>query len=175
MLPRLLWRNKMKISDIKKKPVAYILVGLPGSGKSTWMRNLMSSDEEYVVVSSDDEIEKYAKSKGLTYSDVFDEYVKTATSLMNHKFKEAIQNNMNIIWDQTNMNSKKRRSILQQLSQRYRKVAVVFQVDDSELDRRLKKRAQEEGKHIPNHVIDSMRRSFEMPSRSEGFDEVIIT
>lgn len=163
----------MKISEMQKTPVAYILVGLPGSGKSTWMRSLMRDGGDYTIVSSDDEIEAYAKSKGLTYSDVFNDYVKTATSIMNSKFKEAVANSANIIWDQTNMSAKKRKTILQQLPKRYKKIAVVFRVDRAELQARLDKRAQEEGKFIPQHIIDSMERSFEMPTKAEGFDEII--
>lgn len=164
----------MKISEIQKTPVAYILVGLPGSGKSTWVRSLMRNGGDYTVISSDDEIEAYARSKGLTYSDVFNDYVKTATSIMNAKFKEAVANSANIIWDQTNMSAKKRKTILQQLPKKYKKVAVVFRVDRAELQARLDKRAREEGKFIPQHVVDRMERSFEMPTKAEGFDEIII-
>lgn len=163
----------MKNSSLQHNSVVYVLVGPPGSGKSTWMRSLMSNGDVYVVVSSDEEIEAYAKSKGLTYSDVFDSYIKTATNLMKSKFNEAIKDGQNIIWDQTNMTAKKRASILQKIPKRYKKVAVVFQVDDVELQRRLAHRAITEGKFIPKHVIDSMQRSFEMPTLQEGFDEII--
>jgi len=162
----------MKMSDIKKQPIAYVLVGLPGSGKSTWVRGI-NRDGDFVIVSSDDEIEKYAKDKGLTYSDVFSDYVKTATSLMQSKFKEAIAGNHNIIWDQTNMTSKKRKGILQQIPKNYKKIAVVFQIDEAELTARLEKRNREEGKHIPQSIIYSMAKSFEMPTTAEGFNEVI--
>lgn len=163
----------MKLDSFYNSPTAYVLVGPPGSGKSTWMRSLMANGDVYVVVSSDEEIEAYAKSKGLTYSDVFDSYIKTATALMKSKFNEAIKNGQNIIWDQTNMTAKKRASILQQIPKKYKKIAVVFRVDDAELQRRLEHRAKTEGKFIPKHVIDSMQRSFEMPTLQEGFDEII--
>ena len=57
--------------DYSHHPVAYILIGLPGSGKSTWIRNNQTKDD-FVVISSDDEIEKYAKSQSKTYSEVFE-------------------------------------------------------------------------------------------------------
>lgn len=164
----------MKLKEIQNKnqPIAYILSGLPGSGKSTWVRSI-NQNSDFVIVSSDDEIEQHAKDRGLTYSDVFDSYVKTATSRMNAKFKEAVAANRNIIWDQTNMTSKKRRGILQQIPHSYKKIAVVFQIDDQELERRLEKREQDEGKKIPKHIIYSMANSFEMPSTVEGFDQII--
>jgi predicted kinase len=163
----------MKLSNIKNtQPVIFVLVGLPGSGKSTWMRNIMQGGN-YVVVSSDDEIEKYARDNNSTYSEVFNSYVKTATTLMNQKFKAAVESKSDIIWDQTNMSAKKRRTILQQVPKNYKKVAVVFQIDRQELQRRLDKRAADEGKHIPAHIIDSMERTFEMPTVGEGFNEII--
>ena len=163
----------MKLTEIRKtNPIAYILVGLPGSGKSTWVRSIIQ-DNQFVIVSSDDEIERHAKDNGQTYSQVFDSYVKTATSLMNAKFKDAVANNQSIIWDQTNMTSKKRKGILQQIPKNYRKIAVVFQIDEQELERRLTKREQDEGKAIPKHIIYSMAKSFEMPTTAEGFDQII--
>lgn len=162
----------MKLSTIKTQPTIYVLVGLPASGKSTWIRENMDP-QNFVIVSSDDEIDKHAKSKGLTYSDVFDSYIKTATKIMNETFRVAISERKSIIWDQTNMTIKKRKNILSQVPRNYGKIAVVFRIDDDELDRRLLKRAQDEGKHIPQHVIQSMAKSFEMPTTEEGFDKVI--
>lgn len=165
----------MKLSDIQNQtsqPEAYVLVGLPGSGKTTWV-NRMIKDAEYVVISSDDEIEKYAKSKGKTYSDVFAEYAKTATSIMQTNLRNAIRNNSNIIWDQTNMSAKKRKGIIQQIPKHYNKIAVVFQVDRKELEQRLNKRADETGKTIPLHIVDNMQKAFTMPTTEEGFHQII--
>lgn len=163
----------MKLSELHKlEPTIYVLVGLPGSGKSTWVRSINKSGD-YVLISSDDEIERHAKDRGLTYNDVFGGYIKTATSLMKQKFKDAIASHANIIWDQTNMTAKKRSGILQQVPKGYQKVAVVFQLDADELNSRLEKRANEEGKSIPAHILRSMADSFEMPTTAEGFDEII--
>lgn len=162
----------MKLSDMQHKPIAYILVGLPGSGKSTWMRKILQGDQEFTIVSSDHEIESYAKSKGVTYSDVFDVYIPTATSIMNNKLEIAIKSGANIIWDQTNLTVKKRGNIVRRLKN-YKKIAVVFAVDRVELEQRLEARAKAEGKNIPLHVVDRMEQSFEFPTEAEGFDKII--
>jgi predicted kinase len=163
----------MKLSELHKlEPTIYVLVGLPGTGKSTWVRSI-NRNGDYVLISSDDEIERHAKDQGLTYNDVFGDYIKTATALMKQKFKDAIASNANIIWDQTNMTAKKRNSILQQVPKTYKKIAVVFQLDDDELKSRLEKRANEEGKSIPAHILKSMADTFQMPTTAEGFDDII--
>lgn len=160
----------MLLEDLQ--PEIIVLVGLPGSGKSTWIKNtLAKSDLDYVVVSSDDEIERMAAADGKTYDDVFQKYIGRATGMMKQNFKDAVNNGRSIIWDQTNMSPKKRRGILQQVPSNYRKIAVAFEVDDEELNRRLTKRA-ETGKTIPPHVIKSMAKSYVPPSKAEGFDEV---
>ena len=56
----------------------------------------------------------------------------------------------------------------------YIKTAIIFLVDVQELQRRLKNRELESGKSIPDHVITSMRTSFQAPSTNEGFDEIVV-
>lgn len=163
----------MKLTNIHEQPIAYILVGLPGSGKSTWT-NEINRDGKFALISSDDHLERIARDSGKSYSDVFNDHIKAAGALMNADFRKAVADNRSIIWDQTNMTSKKRKGILQQIPNNYKKIAVVFQIDPVELERRLEKRGKETGKIIPNHILSSMAKSFEMPTRAEGFNEILV-
>lgn len=167
----------MKLHHLKEsdeQPTIIVMVGLPGSGKSTWRdRMTAASDVDWVIVSSDDEIERLASADGLDYTQGFDKYVGKATGIMKQKFREAVNKGKSIIWDQTNMTPKKRKGILNQIPDNYRKVAVVFEVDDAELQKRLSNREKETGKHIPPHVIKSMAQSYVPPTKQEGFDEII--
>ena len=163
----------MLLEDLQ--PEIIVLIGLPGSGKSTWTEKMLSqTDTEYVIVSSDAEIEKLAAADNLSYDQAFDKYVGKATGIMKQKFKDAVNKGKNIIWDQTNMNPKKRRGILNQVPDNYRKIAVAFEIDDEELQRRLDHRSRTTGKTIPDHVMKSMAKSYVPPSKQEGFDEVYI-
>lgn len=167
----------MKLRQLREQsdqPTIIVMIGLPGSGKSTWRDNLIaSSDVDYVIVSSDDEIERLGKADGMNYTQAFDKYVGSATKIMKEKFREAVNNDENIIWDQTNLSPKKRRGILQQVPRHYRKIAVAFEVTDQELEDRLSRREKETGKHIPPKVIKDMAQSYVPPTKQEGFDEVI--
>lgn len=166
----------MKIDQVRNEnPKIYVLVGLPASGKSTWTKNkLDSSPYRFDVISSDGIIERIAKEQGKTYSEMFQETAACANSQIWEDFRESLKNGNNIIWDQTNMTSKKRRKILSQLPKKYEKIAVLFEVEREELTRRLDERAKREGKFIPKHVIESMLDSYQEPVVDEGFDKVEI-
>lgn len=163
------------LKDVTKNtPEILVLVGVPGSGKSTWTKNhIESSANDYVVVSSDAVLDRIASERGLKYSDVYKDYIGLATSTAKRDFREAVESGRSIIFDQTNVSKKKRRGILQQVTKDYTKVAVVFQTEDREVERRLKERAELTGKYIPTVVMEDMYGRWEAPTRDEGFDLII--
>lgn len=155
-------------------PKIYVLVGMVGSGKSTWVKNFLSrTDDEYVIVSSDNHIEDMSAKAGLTYDQGFQKFVGAATGAMKSDAKNAFKNGKNVIWDQTNLSAKKRRGILNQVPDNYEKIAVVFSASDKDIENRLSKRSKEQGKTIPKNVVDSMYSSYEPPQKSEGFDKIL--
>lgn len=163
----------MRLEAVNNGPEIIVMTGLPASGKSTWRDSFLAkSPKEYVIISSDDEIEQMAAADGTTYSAGFDKYIGKATAITKQKFREAVNSGSNIIWDQTNLSPKKRRSILDQVPDTYRKVAVVFEITDAELKQRLEKRERETGKHIPPQVMKNMANSYLPPTKQEGFDKI---
>ena len=148
----------------------YQLIGVPGAGKSTWIKN-QDWAKDCVVVSTDEFVEYYAKQQGKTYNEVFDDYMPTAVKLMADQVVRAREQGKDIIWDQTSVSVKSRKKKFNMLWA-YDHIAVVFYAPDTEeLTRRLNSRP---GKSIPDHVIASMLQHFEMPTVEEGFKEVWI-
>jgi len=148
-------------------PTLFMLIGVPGSGKSTWIR---SRNHDAVVASTDDKIEAAAAAQGLTYNDVFDAEIKAANAAMREDVKQAVKDKRDIIWDQTNLTAKSRRGKLGQVPKHYERIALYFPTPDGEeLERRLASRV---GKTIPAHVMASMIASLEPPVPDEGFDEI---
>ena len=146
----------------------YQLVGVPASGKSTWIKN-QEWAADCVVVSTDEFVEAHAQEMGKTYSEVFDDYMPTAVKLMADKVVEAREAGKDIIWDQTSTTEVARRRKFNMLPD-YEHIAVVFKTPDTaELKRRLESRP---GKNIPSHVMVQMIKGFSMPTEDEGFSQV---
>lgn len=146
----------------------YVLVGVPGSGKSTWVDS-QDWTKDCVYVSTDLYVEKFARKMGKTYNDVFDDVMKRAIHLMMRRVRKAQREGKDIIWDQTNTSVKTRANKFRILPE-YEAIAVVFKTPDAtEHARRL---ASRPGKHIPDHVVRSMIENLVMPTEEEGFKEI---
>ena len=164
----------------------YLLVGLPGTGKSTWTSKFKRKNrnqiinksifenigfkENLTVVSTDDIIQHIADEYRLTYNDVFDNVTYSFAEKMSHKLaKFAFDRNEIIIWDQTNLTIKSRAKKLALVPSHYKKVCVMFGIPE-DLAERLKSRV---GKHIPDDVMMRMIKTYQYPTTTEGFDDII--
>ena len=146
----------------------YQLVGVPASGKTTWIKN-QDWALDLTVVSTDAFVEDYARAQSKTYSEVFEEYMPTAVNLMVEQVVRAREHGHTIIWDQTSTTVASRTRKFRMLPD-YEHIAVVFQTpDEEEHQRRLKTRP---GKIIPEAILFDMVWNFEIPTEEEGFKEI---
>ena len=152
-------------------PRCYQLIGVPGSGKSTWIKNQVWT-LGLTIVSTDTFVEDYARSQGKTYSEVFTEYMPTAVNLMAEQVVFARDHGHTVIWDQTSTTIASRVKKFRMLPD-YEHIAVVFKTPDRIiLDKRLKDRAKQTGKVIPKSVVTIMIQCWEDPTLEEGFKEI---
>jgi len=149
-------------------PKCYQLVGVPGSGKTTWFRNQEWTENCYYI-STDKHVEAYAEAHGKTYSEVFADYMPTAVENMVEEVERARAAGCDIIWDQTSTTIASRLKKFRMLPD-YEHIAVVFKTPDSDdLKTRLESRP---GKVIPKRVIEVMIEFWEEPTEEEGFKEI---
>lgn len=148
-----------------------MLVGIPTSGKSTYVNQLKKMDywKNAVVLSTDNYIEKQAQRCGLTYNQIFDDVIGDATRELELEFNIAKDEGKNIIWDQTNLTSKARKKKLSKVPSFYRRFAVYFEIP---LEDALERNKRREGKFIPESILHRMWHQFEKPTLVEGFDYV---
>lgn len=153
------------------KPNCVILIGLPGSGKSTWIKDNTELTKGHTVISSDNIIEDIAKSYGMTYDEAFPDVIAFASRVVNKQLIQAVKTGESIIIDRTNLSDNSRKKYLNMFKRTHNMIAVVFEIpDEDEHNRRLNSR---EGKTIPAHILQNMRDSFQEPLLSD-YDAVMV-
>lgn len=150
----------------------YILVGPPGSGKTTWIEKEFY--DGCFIVSTDNIIQDIAEADGKTYDEVFPTSIKDADTTMWKDFDSLVEGGYSpIVVDRTNMSVKSRAKFIDATKRSDYKIhAVVFpKPEDAEYERRLNSRP---GKTIPKNIITAMLANFQMPTQDEGFESITI-
>lgn len=156
-------------------PTLFVMVGLPGSGKSTWAhQQALGHSSKYSIISTDYFLEMDAKKYGQDYTWAFETRFKKCNQKAMEQARMAIKEKKHIIWDQTHMTLKSRRRALSMVTKDYNKIVVVFELELRELFARIEKRGKTTGKIIPPHVIDNMQDYYKFPTLEEGFDKIYV-
>ena len=141
----------------------FFTVGLPGSGKSTWVEN--NKEKLNAVVHSSDTIREQL-------GDINDQSKNNLVFEILHKrVKEDLLNSKNVIYDSTGINRKNRLAFLREIKHISCKKICVLLATPYEIC--LKNNAARERK-VPEDVIARMYKSFDTPWYSEGFDDIQI-
>jgi predicted kinase len=156
------------------RPKAIMLVGLPGSGKSTLYKT-HDPDGNFHHYSTDAEIAALAIRDGKTHDQVFPDCYPEALKTANDKLEDALSRQANIVFDQTNLSYWKRVKTLAKLPEIYYKIGLVLlppgNIDELKaLKTRLDNRPASSA--VPWSTIVRMMETFDMPTITEGFDEL---
>lgn len=137
----------------------YMTVGIPASGKSTYIKNLKCA------VFSSDTLRKELWGSEDTQGDntvIFNE--------LQRRIRECLNNGLDCVLDATNINSKKRKAFLSQLPKGTTNKAIVFATT---LEQCIEANSKRERK-VPVDVIERMYKGFNFPLYSEGFGSIEI-
>ena len=163
-----------KIDDSKE---VVFMVGVPCSGKSTYIKNNL---EGYIIVSRDTELMNWHKSKtnkDMSYSDVYkevhndNEMESEFNNYFQHRLGEISKNYDKVVIDMTMMPMSSRRKMMNRFPKHSRK-CIVMMTDLVTLKERNMYRQQTEGKNIPDFVFLNMAKSFTYPVKEEGFVDI---
>ena len=152
-------------------PLLVLLVGLPGSGKSTAAGRLAatirSQGRVCEIVGTDAYLEAEAVRRGLSYAALFAEEFIVAETLMWKQAREAIHRRISVIWDQTNLTVNARTRRLRLFPGNYLRIAAVMPATHTEAWKRNLARGP--GRAVPGDAFDRMRAEFRRPGETEGF------
>lgn len=153
----------------RSKTQLIILIGIAGSGKSTWIKNHLTSFLGYTKVVSRDEI-RFSLVKDN------EEYFSHETEVYN-KFIEEIKDGLKYcdttIADATHINHLSRAKLLRALGNSIKNIKIIAVVIKPSLQVALAQNAQRSGRRlVPANQIKRMYYSFEKPTLEEGFDEI---
>lgn len=148
-------------------PRFVMLVGVPGSGKSTYARKLVEQGPSYAIVSRDDILTNTYSN--LTYSEAFKQANhKQIDEALNIRLQMLLDLNKDIIVDMTNLTKASRKRTLDKVDKEYDKFCIYFPIDNKTMFERAEARVSE-GKVIPKNVLDDMMNRLEVPAPDEGF------
>ena len=156
--------------------VAYIMIGLPASGKSTIINNhILKKVPNAEIISSDHFIQRFADLKDKSYNDVFTEVADTANAMMWNRANRLAEAGKTLIVDRTSIDKETREVFVDFLIEhKYMVFAICFEPDDTNIKTILERNAarEKEGKNIPEEIIMSMYDRYERPVREEGFSAI---
>lgn len=144
-----------------------IMCGAPGSGKSTFAKEHLASDDN-VIVSRDQIRFSLVKTKEPYFSHE-DEVLTNFWKIINNTLKEG----KNVIVDQTSLTKKSRKWLLDHVTG-YDKV-YVFWIKEK-ISTCLARNEKRKGTraYVPKDVIKNMYKSCEEPTIEEGFDFIYV-
>lgn len=145
---------------------AYILVGAPGSGKSTWGKKIVENKPNIVRLCPDEFRAQFGTGEG-------DQTVSAkAFAATREGMDAALASGKDVLIDATNMHHKGRKDFLA-IAKKYNanKIAVVFEATRQTLIERNQMRGAEGGRVVPDNIIDNFLNKYNPPTLLE-FDEI---
>ncbi len=157
--------------NFKYNKTVTIMIGLPCSGKSTYVKASHAND---IKISRDDIIVEFGEQLGLSYNESFNHFNGKKSSIINDELQSRINDaknsNKNIVIDMTNLGSKSRLKWFK-IFDNYNIDAVVFLPELSIIKNRNIERSST-GKFISDDVYTDMMKRLQLPLYSEGFDNI---
>ena len=140
----------------------YMMVGIPGSGKSTWIRQ--NRVDDWVVISPDQILEE---RYGYEWTP---ERAAEAWAESYQRFGALLLEDKTMVWDATFTSPMMRSAILHIAKGIGYRVKAIF--CKTNIDLCLSRNLKRDREPVPESTIRRMADSLIVPSTEEGFDEI---
>lgn len=139
-----------------------MLVGLPGSGKSTYAKNM--EKKGYVIHSSD------ALRKELFGDEEFQEENEKIFEELKRRIKTDLKEGKNVVFDACNISRKRRVAFLNEVKKICEKECIILATPYYKCLELAEKRERK----VPGYVIEKMYKNWNTPYWFEGWDNIKI-
>ena len=147
----------------------HMLVGIPGAGKSTYCKEVLTKKYPKAIFIASDIVR--TNNPNMSEDQIWPEIFRLCS--------EAINNNNDIIYDATNITPKVRNNFFAQLELRkcknYDKIAYFFPTNPEICKERVILRNQDKNERfLPVEIIEGYGKNIIAPTIEEGFKDVIV-
>lgn len=145
------------------RPILILLIGLPGSGKTTYAEKYISEHHSNIIHLSSDKIRAELWGNEATQGDNNEVF-----SLMQSRAIETLNNGQSVVYDATSITRKDRSYIISQCP-KFAKIET--HIIWAPIETCIERDAARE-RTVGKEVIDRMLKRFQAPFYDEGIDEI---
>ena len=143
-----------------------IMIGFPGSGKSSYAKKYLLTNNSVYLSSDQIRIDMYGFEDQTHNGEVF-ERMKQETIL-------ALQNGFDVIYDATNLIRKRREALIKDVKNRVSNIEINAYLCCTPINIVLERNMTRTERHLPWDKLEQMIKSIEPPMYYEGFDNVYL-
>lgn len=145
-----------------------MLIGLPGSGKSCYAASFRNEDT--TILSSDDIRQVLLGSEEAQWNN------SLVFNTMNDAAIANLKEGRNVVYDATNLSSKRRMALLDRIDREVKNQIVLREalLFTTSYKVCLKRRTKTCLRKVPREAMERMLKSFEAPYYEEGWDKIVL-
>lgn len=149
---------------MKKNPQILVLVGAPGSGKSTFAKYFLRTEENWMRLCRDD-----FRTMHFTWANMSEREEKMITDMIDVSIESLLNRRFNVIVDATHCKIEYLNHYIDKFNHLADISFKIFETDPNVLQKRCEQRNRETGKYIPARVIKRYAKDLEEIKKNFDF------
>ncbi|XP_060521067.1 heterogeneous nuclear ribonucleoprotein U-like protein 2 [Cylas formicarius] len=163
--------------DTRQDCEVILMVGLPASGKTHWVREHLKANPEkdFTVIGNSallDRMTVCAEPLKTRFKGSWKTLIDKLHKCLNKITDIASQRRKNFVIDQTNLFPAAQRRKMRSF-EGFKRRAVVIIVGDEEQAKRQRLQGTQDGKEVPESILYELKATMSIPQKEDGLDEIV--